>query len=659
LGVVRSLAIAAAVALLASVGAGSPLLAAPARDEAGTYSFAFQDADVSQVAEAILGQAVGVPYTIDPSVTTKLTFSIDRRLNKAQLLKAFEQVLAAQDIVLVRQGDSLLITTREKARGTAGVETGAQGVHAAGYQTVAVPLTYATPSEVAKALSAVSPNANVVVYVDDKNGLLILGGTGDELEAALTMVHLVDRSGLEAEKIRFFELSQASASTVAEDLANVLKASGVGNVTIVPLKRLNGLFAFARTDAQLDQVATWVAKLDIAPKETATSLWTYHPRNLSAESLAQTLDTVLLGEAQPASAPASPITQANVPNTTFQQPPHYGSGSAQPAPIGISSQTAAPASSGGTAPQVAFPSSGLGPIDDEPIRIGVERETNMLLVEASSTRWLQIQKILDQIDQPPGEVLIEASILEVTLNHDMRFGVDWSVLGDAGKLAIASIPSGTSVAPLLPGFAATFLSKNIQVAVNTLGSKTDVAVISAPKVIVLDNHTARLNVGDQVPVVTQSAEDTTAPGSPVVNSINYQNTGVIMSVTPRITGDNRIFLDISEAVSEAVQTNTSGIDSPTIQQREFDSSLVLADGGTVALGGLISDTHSKTDSGIPYLKDLKYVGDLFKTKDNNVMRTELIVLISAHIIRDQTGSDRALAMLKADMHDLASHGLFP
>jgi general secretion pathway protein D len=233
------------------------------------------------------------------------------------------------------------------------------------------------------------------------------------------------------------------------------------------------------------------------------------------------------------------------------------------------------------------------------------------------------------------------------------------VLGDAGRLAISSIPGNvTSVAPQLPGFAATFLTKNIQAAVNTLGTRTDVDVVSAPKMIVLDNHTAKLNVGDQVPIVTQAAENTTAPGSPIVNSISYENTGVIMSVTPRITGDNRIYLDISEEVSTAIQTNTSGIDSPTIQQREFDSSLVLSDGGTVALGGLISSNRTRNDSGIPYLKDVRWIGNLFKSKDNSDRRTELIVLISATVIKDQPGTDRAMGKLKADMHEISAHGLF-
>jgi general secretion pathway protein D len=649
---------------LAAVSAPPSAFAASEHDQPATYTFAFQDAEVSQVADAILGQSIGVTYTIDPSVTAKLTFRIDKRLTREQLLKTFEQVLAQQDIVLVKQGGSLYITSRAKAKSAATIDTSTRDIHRAGYQTVSVPLTYATPSEVAKALQSISSNSNLVVYVDDKTGLLIIGGTGDELDAALAAIHVFDRGGLQGAKIRWYELKQATAATVVEDLDKILKAAGAGNVTIVPLNRLNGLFAFARTDEQLDKVDDWISKLDVPSQETGTSLWVYHPRSLSADSLASTLSTVLLGQPMAGTQQTQPLPKVGgamaLPGQQlavgqFMQGNGMSSFSPMPGQAAPYGQSLVPTPMPPPGPPPQGGQTSLA--DEEPIRIGVERETNSLLIQCSATRWLQIQRMLEQIDQTPGQVLIEASILEVTLNDQLKLGVDWSVLGDAGRLAIASAPDIAGAAAQLPGFAATLLTKNIQVAVNTLGTLTKVDVVSAPKIIVLDNHTARLDVGDQVPVVTQSAQGTVVAGSPVLNSIDYENTGVIMTVTPRITGDNRIFLDLSEQVSTAVSTNTSGIDSPTIQQREFDSSLVLASGGTVALGGLISSTKSRSDSGIPFLKDAPWIGTIFKSKNDTTQRDELIVLITATILKDQPAADQAMAKLLADMHDIQAHGL--
>jgi len=641
----KYLAFALALSFFAVPGLG--VTATPHNTEAAaTYAFAFQNADISAVAEEILGQAIGVPYSIDPSVNAKLTFRIERRLTKEQLLKAFEATLATQDIVLVRQGDNLLITSRAKANGSSGFASSAEGLHRAGYQTLAVPLSYATPSEVAKALEAISPNSHVVVYLDDKTGLLVLGGTGDEIDAVLQTIRVFDRSGLEGGKIRWFELSQVSASTVANDLDRIFQAAGASNITVIPLARLNGIFVVARTPTVLDQVANWVGQLDVPSKDVAPSLWVYKPRNLAADSLAVTLGSVLPN----ASVSSSGSSQPSLRNDASQLSSHGDA--SQGAPRADAMQ--APA-----APQATASSSGPSSADPDAVRLGVDTDANTLVVSAPLYRWLQIQKILDQIDKTPGQVLIEASILEVNLSNEFRLGVDWSVLANSGRLTVESIPTGATAAPTLPGFAVTFLDNNIAAAVSALRSRTDVEILSAPKIVALDNHVAKLQVGDQVPIVTQSAQTTTAAGAPVIDSVTYQSTGIILNVIPRITGDDRVMLDVDQEVSSVAQTTTSSINSPTIQQRQFQSSVIVSNGATIALGGLISSNKTYSDGGIPYLKDAPVVGALFRSTDNNLRRTELIVLITASIIKDQSDADRLLGRLLADMKDVDIRDLVP
>ncbi len=626
---------------------------------AETYTFAFHDADISQVAEAILGQALNVPYTVDPSITGKMSFRIDQRLTGVQLLEAFEAALESADIVMVREGESLNLKPRAKAKEAASLGTLKDGLHGAGYETVAVPVQYAAPSEVAKALQAISTK-DLVVYVDDKQGLLILGGTTSELESAVQMVKLVDHSGLEDAKIRFFELEQAPANTVAEDLQRVLEASHVSGVTIVPLKRLNGLFVFGRTTQSVDEVGRWIAKLDTPSKERTTSLWVYHPRNVSAEALANTLNGV---SSSGAASGATPSSQAQFAQSQLGQ---SGGGMGQ-AGGGFPSATNA---SFGSAPspatnQSSVSYSNLGGAQggsflstpDDPVHVAVDRESNTLLFSASQARWIQIQRILGEIDHAPGQVLIEASILEVTLTDQFKMGVDWSFASKNAPVTIASNYGAGAIAASTPGFAITYLTKDIQVAVNALKGKTAVEVVSAPKIIALDNHPAQLQVGDQVPVISQTSQSTSAAGAPVINSVNYQSTGVILNVTPRISGDNRIVLDISQQVSSVAETTTSGIDSPTIQQRSLSTTLILDNGGVVALGGMISSSKSKSDTGLPYLKDAPFIGNFFKNKSDNGDRTELIVLITAKIINDAASSQRVMADLLADMKEIKSRGL--
>ena len=173
----------------------------------------------------------------------------------------------------------------------------------------------------------------------------------------------------------------------------------------------------------------------------------------------------------------------------------------------------------------------------------------------------------------------------------------------------------------------------------------------------LDGKTATLSVGDQVPVVTQSAQSTVTASAPLVNTVDYRNTGVILKVTPRITGSDTVLLDISQEVSSVSATTSSSINSPTISERHLESSLMLADGSVVALGGMISSTRSKGNTGIPVLMNLPGVGPLFRTSTNDSSRTELVVLLTAKIIHDRPGADKAMSDLFADMQDLKAHGL--
>lgn len=254
--------------------------------------------------------------------------------------------------------------------------------------------------------------------------------------------------------------------------------------------------------------------------------------------------------------------------------------------------------------------------------------------------------------------MIEASIIEVSLTNDFRFGVDWSTVSGNGKLTGNSVYTESgAIGPRFPGFSITYLGGDIDAAINALGSRTAIDVVSAPKLITLDNHKARLQIGDQVPVVTQTSTSTTTSNPAIVSTVEYRSTGVILNVTPRISGDDKVVVDISQEVSGVAKTVTSGIDSPTIQQRELESTLVLQDGAVVALGGLISHRRSDSDSGVPVLKDVKFLGNLFKSRGNESARTELIVLLKVKIMRDPNTSSQVTQDMLADMREIESRGL--
>jgi len=616
-----AMAVAAALCATMPLCAALPAHAAPS--SAQSYVFAFEDADIAQVVREVLG-ATGTAYVLDPGVSGRVTFRIEQRLTRGQLLTAFEAVLAQNGFAMIREGDQMLITPQASAKSSASIRRNSErSGPGAGYELVAVSLAYAQPSEVAKALEAVT-GASTTVYSNDKQGLLLLGGSSAQVRAALDAIKVFDQSAFEDSKIRWFELNQAQAVTVANELERIAQGAGLAGVSIVPLKRLNGVIIFGRSAEALAELSRWVARLDTPGKEAASTLWVYRPRNTSAEDLARTLD-VLSGGQRPGDFTPSPQTR-----TGAQQ----------------ASETA------------TAPSSVTIGVGDDAMRVGVDKASNALIIFAPPTRWVQVQRILNEIDRPPRQILIEASIVEVTLGKDFALGIDWRSLSK--YTTVSSIGNGRGIVDAqYPGFSITYLDDDIQAAVNALGARTSVEVVSAPKIIVLDNHPAKLEVGDQVPVVVQSQQSTAAANSALINTIDYRETGVILNVTPRIAGEDQVSLEVAQEASSVARTITSGIDSPTIQQRKFTSTLMVQDGGVVALGGLISSNKTVGRTGVPVLKEAPVIGALFRSDSRNLSRTELVVFLKARILRDQSASNAALADLAKDMSELQSRGLIP
>ena len=181
---------------------------------------------------------------------------------------------------------------------------------------------------------------------------------------------------------------------------------------------------------------------------------------------------------------------------------------------------------------------------------------------------------------------------------------------------------------------------------------TKVRVISSPKLVTLNNHEAQLQVGDQVPVTTQSSVSTTTTDAPIVNSVAMRDTGVILQVTPRVNKNGLVQLDISQEVSNSIPTTTSSIDSPTIQERRFSTTVVVKNGDTVALGGLITQNETRSHSGVPYLSRVPLLGALFRDTDDTKTRTELILLITPRVMRDDSEFQAVMDDLRNEFRSL-------
>jgi len=279
-------------------------------------------------------------------------------------------------------------------------------------------------------------------------------------------------------------------------------------------------------------------------------------------------------------------------------------------------------------------------------RIAADATRNALLIQSDPATFEEVAALVRELDRPIDQVMIEVTIAEVTLNNDFRFGVQWNFDLRDGTRAILSEASGGAVVARFPGFAATYGSTYVQAALNALSSRTHVEVISSPIIVTLDNQEAVLQVGDEVPIVTQSAANITTPDATVVNTVQYRETGILLRVTPRVSANDTVTLEVAQEASEVAATTTSGIDSPTIQQRRFESTVSIDDGQTVALGGLIRANRTRGRAGVPFLSAVPLLGAPFRNTNEAVRRTELVVFLTPRILRAAPDAEAATAELR-------------
>jgi general secretion pathway protein D len=332
-----------------------------------------------------------------------------------------------------------------------------------------------------------------------------------------------------------------------------------------------------------------------------------------------------------------------------------GLGAGIPQPTAAIEGGASPA----TEPLSTETGAGGGAAPENRMRIIANRRNNALLIYATPSEYAVVEAMLRKIDIIPLQVLIEATIAEVDLNDSLQYGTQFFFKADhvANTLGPQSgLPSISSLT--FPSNVPFFtLSKQPNFALSLLASVTKVKVLSAPQVMVLDNEPARLQVGQQVPVLTGTATSTLAANAPVVNSVDYHSTGVIMQVTPRVNSGGLVALDIAQEVSDVAAPASNSVQgSPTFNDQTFRTRVVVQDGQTIGMAGLIRDNVSNDNGGIPFLKDIPILGTLVSTQSNSRMRSELLVLITPHVVHDQRD---ARALTEDLRSQLIGAGLVP
>lgn len=655
----------------------------------GDYSLDFADTDVREVVAQILGGLLHKTYTIDPAVHGSVTLHTAEPVPGGQLLSTLQTLLANAGVVMVQNDNVYRIVLAASA--------GASG-------SVVVPLRYVSADELVKVLQPVV-GANAKITAETGLNALLVSGDPAQIEAVHDLVRSFDDDALSHQSYALLPVNAGSARDFAEAMQEAFRgragASLSGLVRVVPLAHLNFVMIISSQPRYIDAARQVYALVERERRNTIRIWNVYYLQNSNADDIAYTLQMAFT----PNNVTAQPDSQQGANGSSRTGSTGGGLGSRQSGAGGgggaggiggaggfgggsgqssggtaggglLASGGGSSGQTGGIAQQSrsvsAAPATGaanplLGGLDpsaaedsSDAMRILPNQQNNAVLIYGTPQEEETVIGMLRKIDILPMQVRIDATIAEVTLNDTLQYGTQFFFKsgGINGILnnAATSVgnPATTVLGTSFPGFLLGGKGQGgAPVAISALQAVTTVNVLSSPQITVVDNKMARLQVGALVPYLTGSSQSTISLNAPVINSIAYQPTGVIMEVTPRVNSGGLITLDVSQEVSD-VDTSASssgGIASPTFNERNVTSRVVVQDGQTIGMAGLIRDSVSHGNQGIPWLKDIPILGALAGTQDNTRVRTELLILITPHVIRDQS----EMRKWSEDMREVLSH----
>ncbi len=594
----------------------------------------FEQSDIRDVIQTILGDVLGVNYAIDPGVTGKVSLATSRPVDVDSVLPILESLLKMHRAVLTIRDDIYLVTPETMARLSA-LKPSLQPDADRGYQIVVVPLQFIATSEMEAVLKPLIADGSILA-ANSQRHYLIVAGTVAEIENMLDTIDIFDVDFMQGMSVGFFTLEMADASTVRDELANILGADSDGPIgdmlRFMTVDRLNALVVITPQKRYLETAETWIRRLDHADDEAGSNMFVYPVQNARAVHLAQLLNE-LFAEGS-----------ATLSRTG-------GSGSRSPSPF----RAAEPEGQGmGTNSRTATLSvRGLRDTEsiDSKTRIIADDENNSLLIMANRTEYARIMSAIRKLDVIPLQVLVEVSIIEVQLTGELSYGLQWffkNSVGDSKTGLGALFPLSVD-----PSFSYTILNNNgeVRAILNLLAAESKLDVLSSPSLLVQDNHTAIIKIGDQVPIRTSETTSLSTSGiDPLITSqIQYLDTGVSLEVTPRVNQGGLVSLEISQDVSDVDETTTSDIDSPTIFQRLITTTVAVQSGETIILGGLIRENKSESETGIPGLRSIPGIGRLFGSKTTSSRRTELIILITPTAIMNMSQARAATLEMQQKM----------
>ena len=625
---------------------------------ADMVSLNFNRAELVEVIH-VLAQHLKLTYTIDPEVKGSVTIYSADPLKKEDLFPIFHQVLRINGAVAVKSGDMYRISPIKDGKGL--VRPVGEGKED-GYALQVVPVRFFSVGEMKKLLTPfVTPGGEILDY--PRGNFFIIVDLPSNIQRLMEIRDLIDVGTLTGTRMEIYQPKVASAEELASEMAKIMQlyASSAAQsegfaAQFLAIPRINQLLVISHSEAAWTYAKRWLERIDAVGEGPGRRVFIYPVENGKATELADILNQVL-GQTSgarretprtlqdlhrgttptpgPSGAPrpSLPPLGGSAPSQGTQSSP-FGAFAAAPAPAEPPRQAVPPPGAAPTAPPVqpARP--------QEQLRVVPDPATNSLIIYGTAQEFQNIKNILKELDLMPRQVLLDVLIAEVTLGDDMTFGIEYEILrelsgkGDSFTTAVA--PSPVQIGQTVGGLRA-LVGRGGQVRALIKALKTDsrVKVLSSPSILATDNRPARIQVGSEEPIPTgtiTSQVGTVAQST----SIQYRNTGRILTIIPQVNSQGLVHLQIKAEVSARGVDSKIGQDTfPSFDTRDAETTAVVQDGEALVIGGIITDRKSRSRTGIPYLMDIPVLGRFFGVTTDEVDRTELLMLITPRVIRNR------------------------
>jgi general secretion pathway protein D len=597
-----------------------PPAQAPVTFYGDDVSLDFEQAPLTEVIHAIMGDILGLDYIVEHPINGEVTVRTRTPVPRDQLLEILESLLQANKALMIRDKEGRYFISGSSEMSKLNPNFSAASMNTVGYNNVIVPLQYIGAKNMAEILRPVA-DESAFVLIDPMRNLLVLAGTSNQLAGWQEIITSFDVDLLKGMSVGIFPIENSSVADIDAALASLLgqeggegvaeTAVGIGSVIrVIPIERLNSIMVVTPRAHYLERLRTWIERLDQAPDANSERrLYVYEVQNSDAAHVADLLSTVFSGASSTG-----------------------GSGKAGVAPGYTPEQVTSSMGETSTKPRAAAQMKNVAVGD---VQIVADDENNALLIYATSREYQKMQTALAQLDVAATQVVIEASIIEVTLTDKTKYGLEYSVQSSLGGGWSGVARQALGVIAPAAGFSYSAVngSGDIRVVLNALAEDGLLNVISSPSLTVLDNHTASIQVGDQIPVQSGT---TITEGGTSLSSITYRDTGVYLSVTPQVNAGGLVTMDIEQSVTD-VGPEQPNNNQPTFLERKVTTRVAVRSTESVVLGGMIRENKNESSSGIPILHNLPLIGPLFGTKTAGGVRTELIVIITPRAIYSDVG----------------------